>query len=399
MLKQIREVKKKSMNQKKIARKKIIRYFRWSIKIAILLILIMPIKYFSDPNVYSLPVYSLALGGYVNPPITHLDYGQSICSFQLLSWTYVGPGGWLICPVGGLEILLTAGMLPQGGLNLDWLTLSLASAIFLFVFVIFLLGPIFCSWICPIGTVVDGFDIGVQKFMPNLNKKREERQKQKSDKNKKKSKFVCPTCPFGRFLANKTGMVANGLLVGALVGSALLRFPIWCSICPIGILSQGMFHLKSVTRISRLSGFSNIAMPILIELWIFPVIAVLLSLREKRYWCRLICPLGAFVRFFGKFNPFFKPIMKTGKQVIEKNLKIGEENHLANCAECTKMDQRACESVCPQSLGPLKAKGSSECTKCLECYVECKNDMIGIKWFQTPEVVLWLKHFSKKLKR
>ena len=140
-------------------------------------------------------------------------------------------------------------------------------------------------------------------------------------------------------------------------------------------------------------------MPILIELWIFPVIAVLLSLREKRYWCRLICPLGAFVRFFGKFNPFFKPTMKTGKQVIEKNLKTGEENHLANCAECTKMDQRACESVCPQGLGPLKAKGSSECTKCLECYVECKNDMIGIKWFQTPEVVLWLKRFSKKLKR
>jgi polyferredoxin len=131
-------------------------------------------------------------------------------------------------------------------------------------------------------------------------------------------------------------------------------------------MSQGMFHLKSVTRISQLSGFKEIWMPVLIELWIFPVIAVLLSFREKRFWCRLICPLGALVRFVAKFNPFFKPTLKTGKQVIKENFKTGEGNRLANCGECTKMDQRAYESVCPQGLGPLKAKGSAECTKCLE---------------------------------
>lgn len=387
------------MNQKNFARRKTIRYIRWSIKIAILLILIMPIKYFSDPNVYNLPVYSLTLGGYSQSPITHLGYGQSVCSFLLLSWTYIGPGGWLICPVGGLEILLTAGMLPQGGLNLDWLTLSLVSAIFLFVLGIFFLGPIFCSWICPVGTVVDGADLSIERFLPNLNKKREERQKQKREKNKKKSKFVCPTCPFGKFLTNKMGMVANGILIGALAGSALLRFPIWCSICPIGIMSQGMFHLKSVTRISQLSGFKEIWMPVLVELWIFPVIAVVLSFREKRFWCRIFCPLGALVRFVGKFNPFFKPTVKTGKQVMKESFKTGEGNLLANCSECSTTDQRACESVCPQGLGPLKAKGSAECTKCLECYVECKNDMIEIKWYKTPDVVLRLKRFFKKLKK
>jgi len=130
-----------------------------------------------DPGVYSLPVYSLSLGGYNQPPLTHLSYGQSICSFLLFSWTSLGPGGWLICPVGGLEILLTAGQLPKGGLNVDWLTLSLFSAISIFLFSIILLGPIFCSWICPLGTAVDGFDKGVEKFMPKLNKKREERLK------------------------------------------------------------------------------------------------------------------------------------------------------------------------------------------------------------------------------
>lgn len=344
-------------------------------------------------------MYSLSLGGYTQSPLTHLCYGQSTCSFLLFSWTSLGPGGWLTCPVGGLEILLTSGQCPQGGLDINWLTISLLSAILFFLFLIIFLGPIFCSWICPVGTAVDGFDKGIEKFMPKLNKKREERLKQNLEKNKKKHKFVCPTCPFGKFLANKNATVANGILITALAGSAILRFPIWCSICPVGILSQGMFHLKSVTRISQLSGFKQIWMPVLIELWIFPVIAVVLSLREKRYWCRKICPLGALVKFFAKFNPFFKPTVKTARQVNKEKAKTGGGNRLTYCAECTKMDQRECERVCPQGLGPLKAKGSAECTKCLECYVECENDMVGIKLFGTPDAVLWFRRFFKRLKK
>jgi ferredoxin-type protein NapH len=390
---------KKSLNQKKGARRKTLRYFRWAIKVAFLLILILPIRYFSDPGVYTLPVHFLPFEGFNQLPITQLSYGQSICSFLLFSWSYVGPAGWLICPVGGIEILLTAGKLPQSGLNLDFLTLSLLSAISIFLFSIFLLGPIFCSWICPVGTVVDGFDKGIEKFMPKLNKKREERLKQNLEKNKKKPRFACPTCPFGNFLANKNATVANGILITALAGSAILRFPVWCSICPIGILSQGMFHLKSVTRISNLAGFSNAMMPVLIELWIFPVIAVVLSLKEKRYWCRKICPLGALVRFFARFNPFFKPTVQGDKRVMKGAPKEGEGHRLASCGECSQMDQRPCERVCPQGVGPLKAKGSAECTKCLECYFECEQGMIGIKWFKTPEVVLWLRRFFKKLKK
>jgi ferredoxin-type protein NapH len=260
------------------------------------------------------------------------------------------------------------------------------------------IGPVFCSWICPVGTVVDGADKAIERFMPKLNARREERMKQSLEK-KKKAKFVCPTCPFGRILANKNATVANGLLIGALAGSFILRFPVWCSICPIGILSQGMFHLKSVTRISQLSGFKDIWMPVLIELWIFPVIAVILCLREKRYWCRKICPVGALVRFFAKFNPFFKLRVKTAKQVAAEKSTTDEGNNSTYCSECSKMDQRTCERVCPQGLGPLKAKGSAECNKCLECYIECKQNMIGIKWFSTPDAVLWLKGFFKKLKK
>lgn len=387
------------MSQKNRSRKKIIKIFKWTVKIAFLLILILPIKYFNDNDVYKLPVYSLALGGYSQPPLMKVSYGQTVCSFLLNSWVDLGPGGWVTCPIGGLQILLTAGQCPRQGINIDFLTISLISAVSIFLLSIIILGPIFCSWICPVGTIVDGADKGVERFMPNLNKRREERLRQSLDKNKKKSGSICPTCYFGKFLANKNATVANGVVIAALVGAFILKFPLWCSICPIGILSQGMFHLKSVTRISQLRGFTTVWMPVLIELWIFPVIAVILTFREKRYWCRKICPVGAVVRFFAKFNPFLKIKLKNAKQVAKENAKTGEGASLTYCAECSKMDQRTCEKVCPQGLGPLKAKGSAECTKCLECYAECKQGMIGIKWFSTPDVVLWFRRFFQKLKK
>jgi polyferredoxin len=121
-------------------------------------------------------------------------------------------------------------------------------------------------------------------------------------------------------------------------------------------------------------------MPTMIELWAIPAAAVVLSLREKRYWCRKLCPLGALVRFFASFNPFLKTTVKAGKHPCQ-------------------IDQRACERVCNQCIGPWRAKGSAKCTKCLECYVECEHGMIGIKRFGTPDAVLWLRRFFKKLKR
>ena len=381
------------MSQKKGARKKTLRYLRWSVKVAFLLIFILPIKFFADPGVYRLPVYSLTFGGLTQSPLFWFDYGQSVCSLLLVSWSYLGPGTWLVCPVGGLEVLLTAGNPPASGLQLSWLLLSLSAAVLLFFFLIFLLGSMFCSWVCPLGTVIEGFDKGVERFMPKINMKREERLKRNREKNKQKSRFACPTCPFGKFLANKNATVANGLLVSALVGSAILRFPIWCSICPIGILSQGMFHLKAWTRIT------GKMMPFMIEFWAIPVVAVVLSLREKRYWCRKICPLGALMKIGARFNPFLKPTVKVGKPVTKEDPKTGERYSVTSCGECARSHQITCESVCPQGIGPLKAKGSAECTKCLECYIECKHDAIEIKWSGTPDAVLWLRRFFKKLKR
>jgi len=308
----------------------------------------------------------------------------------------VGPGAWIACPLGGTEVLATLAMEPQAGLDITFLTISVLSAIGIFLLLVFLLGALFCSWICPVGTVVDSFDKAVERFMPKLNKRREERRRQNKIKkelakeNKVNAGLFCPACFFGGFFSNRLSnnkyvTVANGLLITALAGSFIARFPVFCLICPIGALTRGMFHLKAWTnllgpRYLNWPPGACLDMPIFLELAVMiPLAAVLLSLREKRYYCRKICPVGALIKLVSKFNPFLKPVRNPDKCV---------------CPD----DYKTCKEACPQCIGPQE-RGSAECTKCLECYVRCKNNNVKIKSYETPEAVRRLKGFLKRNKK
>lgn len=374
----------KILSEKKKNRKKTLRYFRWSVKVAFLLLFTLPITYFVTAP--PLPVYSFAYGGLNQPPLLELPYSESVCSLLLVSYDYVGPGAWLICPLGGLQALFT------GNVYGPLLILTLV-ALFLFLVPIFLLGNVFCGWACPLGTIIDVFDKVVERFMPKTNVKREERIVRNREKRKTQNGFICPTCLFGRFLANKNAAVANGVLVSALVGSAVLRLPVFCSICPIGISNRGMFHLKSLTRIT------GSMMPIIIEFWVIPVVAVLASLREKRYWCRKICPVGATLNIAGSVSPLLKPTVKTEKCIVKGCPETCEDYHMDYCAVCRQIDKRHCEKVCPQDINLLDKGSLAKCTKCLECYIQCDYDAVEIKLLGTPSIVLALRRLKTRLKR
>jgi len=372
------------LSERKRVRRKTLRYFRWSVKAAFLLIFTLPITYFLVAP--SLPVYSFVYGGLNQTPLLTLPYGQSVCSLLLVSYNYLGPGAWLICPVGGLQTLLT-------GKVTTLLLLPTVMALVLFLIPIFLLGNVFCGWVCPLGTIIDAFDKGVERFMPKVNMKREERAERNKEKKKAEPSFICPTCPFGKLLANKNATVANGVLVSALVGSAVFQFPVFCAICPIGISTKGMFHLKALTSVT------GRMMPIILELGAIPVIAILASLREKRYWCRKICPVGAVLNLAGSFSPFFKPAVKADRCVMKGCPETCEDYHLDYCGACRQADQKLCERVCPQGIDLLDKGSLANCTKCLECYIQCEHDAMEIKLFGTPDAVSSLRRLEAKLKK
>ena len=94
-----------SIINKKRRKKYIIRYFRWFIKAIFLLIFTLPIAYFIFAPPF--PVYSFFYGELDQIPLFFVPYGQSPCSFLLVDYNFAAPGSWLICPVGGLQTLLT----------------------------------------------------------------------------------------------------------------------------------------------------------------------------------------------------------------------------------------------------------------------------------------------------
>ena len=351
------------------------------------------------------PVYSLFFGGLNNPLFT-LPLGQSPDSVWLFYYGYVGPGAWLLCPVGGLQTLLS------GRVDII-LLLPTIFAILVFLIPIFVLGNVFCSWVCPLGTIIDGFDKGVERFMPRVNAKREERRQRNKEKKKARqnpqlsnsqlsgTSLLCPACPAGRVLNKINIGVANGVLVSALVGSAIFGFPVFCTLCPIGISTRGFLHLKSIFYLKTvLVGFTGTLFYIIVELWAIPAVAILASLREKRYWCRKICPVGATLNIAGSLSPFIKPTVKADKCIMNACPKDCQDYKLDYCRVCRQADQKQCEKVCPADINLCDGESLARCTKCLECYITCEKKAVEIKPFGKPDAFVTAKRFFKnKLKR
>jgi polyferredoxin len=333
--------------------------------------------------------YVYSVFGGLNQPLIGLPYGQSVCTVWTYAYGQVGPFAWLICPLGGLQTLVT------GQVGLSFLVPTIV-ALLLFLLPIFLLGNFFCGWICPLGSVIDGFDKAVTRFLRGVDAKREERierskRKEAAQKASALNSVACPACPVTRLVRNRFGgKVANGILFSSLAASAVFRFPVFCAVCPIGITTRGMFQLKAWTYIT------GTMMPIILELFAIPVVAVLVSLREKRYWCRKICPVGATLNVAGSFSPLIKPTVKADRCVMKACPKTCEDYHLDYCGACRLADNKKCERVCPQGINLLDGGSLARCTKCMECYVECDKGAVAVELVGKSEALSALRGFFKR---
>jgi len=359
-------------------RKKNIRYLRWGVKAVFLLLFTVPVAYLARSQQLSVSsFFSVKPTGQISGftsveaffmvPIT-----QSPCSVWLSYYGSVNPGLWIMDPFGGLQVLLSGQVEPL-------LLVPTIIAILLFVILTVLLGNVFCSWVCPVGTIIDSFDKFVEKYFPKVEAKRNKRsQQRKESKNEgHESHLGCPLCPLHKI----NGFLSNGILASALVGSAVFKFPVFCAVCPIGIVSRGMIHFKSMMSVTRMW------MVWWLELLAVPVVATLLSLREKRYWCKRLCPVGAFLGMVGALNPFIKPRVKEERCIMKGCPEDCKDSRLDICLFCRLMDDYQCEKVCPVDIDLANHGSLAKCTKCLECYIVCDYDAISIDFLGKPDII------------
>jgi ferredoxin-type protein NapH len=226
-------------------------------------------------------------------------------------------------PLGVLQLIFTQTLNPS--ISLSFITMSIVIGTAIFVGTTLLFGRAFCAWACPIGTVIDAVDSGLQRlrFKP----------------------FFTRHNPFAGH-GGSNALVRNGtskftVLGGILAGSALFRAPVWCALCPIGAICRG-----SAAGAELSIGAEMLAVPAVGGL----------GLGEKRFWCKYLCPIGGLLTLLSKHSIFIKPRMRDSRH--------------RNCGFCT--------TICPEGINLCQEKSYARCTKCLECYGKCPSGAVKI---------------------
>ncbi|SHN63763.1 4Fe-4S binding protein [Desulfitobacterium chlororespirans] len=248
-----------------------------------------------------------------------------------------------ICPLGFLETTLASRtFMPH--LFISFLVIAGITV---------LLGKVFCGWICPVPLVRYG-----------LTNRAKESQEAETDNDRessapaifKKKETADGFCTQAGLALDQNSVTGLSVLGASLASSAVFGFPVFCLICPIGLIFATLFALM------RLFQFNEPTF----DLLIFPIV-IIVELVFLKKWCSKWCPVGALLGIFSRFNRRLIP-------TVDSSLCLEETNQV-HCHQC--------QSVCSFNLDPKQLPGTSdisECTKCKECADRCPVQAITFPW-------------------
>jgi polyferredoxin len=210
-------------------------------------------------------------------------------------------------------------------------------------------GRAWCGWLCPLGTVLDIFEVkktSAHKIPENL----------------RKTKYgllllILTTAFFGNLsllFFDPITILFRSLTLSILPGLNQAFTALEKALYPIPLFQEPISWLESNLRpllLPVLPQYFNQA--VLFGLVFVGVIA--LNWLAARFWCRYICPLGGFLGIISKVA------------VLRRN--VDEKSR--GCSVCAKR--------CPTRTIDRKkgvASDSSECTPCFECFKSCADSTI-----------------------
>jgi ferredoxin-type protein NapH len=229
--------------------------------------------------------------------------------------------GWqaiaTICPLGAIESLLASKAI--------FLRALIVLAVVVVLTIVF--GKVFCAWVCPVTPV---------RSLLDMIAKRRRRAEQ----------IDCTSCATKRAKLDSRHLV----LAGSLLSAAIFGFPVFCLICPIGLI------FGTVIVVWQFIGFDDVSLSLLV----YPAILIV-ELLVLRKWCAKFCPLGALLSLLSLPNRLLRPRVEVTKCLREK----GTDCHV-------------CQEVCPEGVDPHFSDSMNECSKCAICKEECPAKAITI---------------------
>jgi len=184
----------------------------------------------------------------------------------------------------------------------------------------------FCGYICPLGTLIDGFDWLVGKRFTR-----------------------CHAKAPGAWVHLRYYVLA-GVLTSALFGVLLSGF-----VAAMPVLTRGLLFTGARIQLGLLRGWSQLGpvqWSLYLSLLLFAAV-FLMGLLGKRFWCRYLCPSGALFS-------------------VANLLRIGERKVEANCVHCKK-----CIEACPfDAIQEDYTTRVLDCTFCQTCGGACPTHAI-----------------------
>lgn len=222
---------------------------------------------------------------------------------------------------------------------------GIVSFLLILVVLTILLGRIYCSTICPVGTMQD-FSSRIASFF-----------KTRKSRNFKYSK------PFNKTRFSILAIVLLFLITG--ITTPLLILDPYSNfgrvlnqlIRPAEVIANNTLAQLAPEIMPHLQ-FTAFAISSFILAVIFLVIVLILSALRGRLYCNTICPVGTFLGIFSKYA-IIKPVINKSK-----------------CTNC-----RACEKVCKSVCIDLSEKKIeySRCVVCFNCADSCKFGALDFK--------------------
>ena len=265
--------------------------------------------------------------------VAHVGFG-SYSSFGFAGLSYA-------CPVGILE-----GML--GAKSFDWTGLFCLAVV---VVVALVAGKAFCSWICPTPWVRRIFGTG------GSTKKKLSGATRASScgytcGNRIETCAACGKKPLEAIGGERDGRLIDGrhgVLAAALLSSFAFGFPVFCLVCPIGLVFATMLAV----------GYAFSQHIFVWDMVVFPLILAL-ELVVFKSWCFKICPVSAFLSLLSRRRRFVRP-------------RVDE----SACLRANGIDCHACVDLCPENVDP-HSLDIPECTQCGLCADACPEKAIRL---------------------
>lgn len=258
-----------------------------------------------------------------------------------------------LCPVGFAEIVAAGGGVP-------W---ALLPGVIVLLAAVFALGRVFCSWACPTSLLRNVFGgraprgltgrtgvcVGCSTSCGELDT---------ADAQQGEARGAGDAAD-GPNAANPNGdrehsnLKAQGIVLAALLAvSLIVHFPVFCLICPIGLVFGSLFAVSRLF-VTWQPGWELIVFPLMLLAEVFLL----------RRWCAAICPLGF---FFGVLASARKRLPFLPGPHVRKDRCI----HDQGC--------NVCATVCPENISAATAdaRDLEDCTLCLDCTEHCPTRAI-----------------------